>query len=285
MHERVQAVPDGDGWVHTAMVLLPGPELVELSVQCGVWSGHTVRVTPGPGPATPLTFVAMGANRSNDVDHALVAAAVGAVHADVLVTTGDMVVTGLAEHWTRFFEIERRLLARTPLFATFGNHEALDRPGLFDVLFTCPRPGPKGTRSCVRDYGALRVVQLDTEAGPDAQAAWLKGVLAEPAPQGSQRVEIIAMHRPVYTFSLHPPDLRWRAALHPIARDADVEVVFQGHNHTYERFEVDGVTYVTTGGGGAPRVRHPPRGGPPTKGRPVGAALRGGRSGCGAHRF
>lgn len=31
-----------------------------------------------------------------------------------------------------------------------------------------------------------------------------------------------------------------------------VDVVFNGHKHSYERNEVNGVTYVVTAGGGAP---------------------------------
>jgi len=31
-----------------------------------------------------------------------------------------------------------------------------------------------------------------------------------------------------------------------------VSLVLQGHNHAYERLEADGITYITSGGGGAP---------------------------------
>lgn len=253
LREHVRVLAGGGGWVHTAMTPLVGLSTLELFVECGRWSSHAVRVTPAPGPGTPLTFVAMGDNRSNDGDHASVVASIDALGPDVVVNTGDMVLTGAPEHWTRFFEIERNLLRRTPLFASFGNHEVIDRPDIYDALVSCPRPGPKGSRACVRDYGDLRVVHIDTEGEHASQQKWLAAVLAEPAAPGVRRVEIVAMHRPVYTFSRHAPDLRWRSVLHPIAVDADVEIVFQGHNHTYERFEVDGVQYVTTGGGGAPR--------------------------------
>ena len=32
----------------------------------------------------------------------------------------------------------------------------------------------------------------------------------------------------------------------------DVDIVFNGHDHFYERAQVDNITYVVTGGGGAP---------------------------------
>ena len=43
-----------------------------------------------------------------------------------------------------------------------------------------------------------------------------------------------------------------RQALHPLFERYGVDVVFNGHKHNYERNEVNGVTYIVTGGGGAP---------------------------------
>ena len=94
----------------------------------------------------------------------------------------------------------------------------------------------------------MRVVLLDTEATLD-QVAWVRTLLAG---RRSELV-VVVLHRPLYTFSRHRPRLDWRQLLHPVLVDADVELVLQGHNHVYERFVVEGVTYVTTGGAGAPR--------------------------------
>ena len=45
-----------------------------------------------------------------------------------------------------------------------------------------------------------------------------------------------------------------REALAPLFEQYGVDVVFTGHNHNYERNEVNGVTYIVTGGGGAPAL-------------------------------
>ena len=43
-----------------------------------------------------------------------------------------------------------------------------------------------------------------------------------------------------------------RQTLSPLFEQYGVDVVFNGHRHNYERNKVNGVTYVVTGGGGAP---------------------------------
>ena len=44
--------------------------------------------------------------------------------------------------------------------------------------------------------------------------------------------------------------MRW--TLTPLFEKYGVDVVFGGHMHSYERNEVNGITYVVTAGGGAP---------------------------------
>lgn len=80
---------------------------------------------------------------------------------------------------------------------------------------------------------------------PDsAQAAWLQQALRA----STARWKIVYMHHPPYSSGSHGSSLnmRWDYA----AWGADV--VFAGHDHTYERLLIDGVTYVVTGVGGRP---------------------------------
>jgi len=68
--------------------------------------------------------------------------------------------------------------------------------------------------------------------------------------------KIVIMHNPVYTAS--PPRERFKANpqlarnLHDLFKQKGVRVVIQGHNHYYARRVMDGITYLTLGGGGAP---------------------------------
>ena len=46
-------------------------------------------------------------------------------------------------------------------------------------------------------------------------------------------------------------ELGMRERLVPLFEEYDVDVVFMGHHHSYERILVNGITYIVTAGGGA----------------------------------
>ncbi len=60
----------------------------------------------------------------------------------------------------------------------------------------------------------------------------------------------MALHQPVYTSGIHGASPEQQRLWAPIFRDGRVALVLQGHNHMYERIVRDGVTYITTSGGG-----------------------------------
>ena len=97
--------------------------------------------------------------------------------------------------------------------------------------------------------GPMRVIVLDANdpADPD-QTAFLRDTLAA----RDTPVTVVAFHQPAQTSGLHAPGAEQRRRWVPLFRRYGVTLVLQGHNHAYERLVVDGVTYVTTGGGGAP---------------------------------
>ena len=41
--------------------------------------------------------------------------------------------------------------------------------------------------------------------------------------------------------------------LHSLFKQAGVQLVFNGHDHDYERSQYDGIYYIVAGGGGAPQ--------------------------------
>ena len=97
--------------------------------------------------------------------------------------------------------------------------------------------------------GPLRVIVLDANRpGDPAQLRFLRRQLRD----ATEPARIVALHQPVYTSGLHAPSATAQRLWAPLFRRGRVALVLQGHNHMYERLQVDGVTYVTTGGGGAP---------------------------------
>jgi hypothetical protein len=141
-----------------------------------------------------------------------------------------------------------------------GNHEFEDGDEIhqmYDRLYRGQGDGAPDSRHFAFGYGGLRLLCLDSESGEvgepsDPQWSWLDGELALAAADADVRQVIIALHRPTYTLSKHvPSSTAVRDALHSRLLDRGVKLVLAGHAHCYERFEVDGVTYVVDGGGGA----------------------------------
>ncbi len=203
---------------------------------------------------TEFTFVVFGDTRTQHQVHRQVVDAILEQGPDFVLHTGDLVDNGWdAEQWAIFFEIERELMARVPLFPALGNHEA-DSLLYFDFFHL-----PGNEHWYTFDYGNARFVCLQVDGwadfGPGSeQYAWLEEALAA----NTQPWLFVYFHVPPYS-SVPPHSASFaaveetaRGALSPLFEQYGVDVVFNGHAHCYERNEVNGVTYIVTAGGGAP---------------------------------
>ncbi|HEV2891127.1 MAG TPA: metallophosphoesterase [Frankiaceae bacterium] len=164
---------------------------------------------------------------------------------DAVLTTGDNAYgTGTrteAARARRF--VEPLLRRRVPFYASLGNHDVVTANGAH-VMRSLGIPAHWYTRV----VGRIEVVVLDSNRpGDREQAAFLRRVLAAPR---RAAFRVVVFHHPPTSCSLHGAnrdvERAWVALLH-----GRVDAVLAGHNHTYERFDVGGVPYVTTGGGGA----------------------------------
>jgi hypothetical protein len=68
----------------------------------------------------------------------------------------------------------------------------------------------------------------------------------------SQPWRFVFFHIPPYSSGGHGSNLDVRQALGPLFEQYGVAIVFNGHDHDYERSVANGVTYIVAGGGGAP---------------------------------
>ena len=86
----------------------------------------------------------------------------------------------------------------------------------------------------------------------EAQIEQMQKWLDEAKAQGTKKV-FISFHSPVFCRSgmgAIPADQNPHNAIAAYAKDLDI-VVFNGHVHTTELYQVDGVKYLLLGGGGA----------------------------------
>lgn len=164
---------------------------------------------------------------------------------DAVLTTGD---NAYGRGRPAEAEFARRILAPlvaggARLYASLGNHDEVTAGG-DHVMRALGMPA----RWYTARVGAVELVVLDANRVEDPeQAAFVKRVLSAPKPAPYR---VVVFHQPAVSCSFHGPDTRVVKRWVPLFR-GHVDLVLSGHNHTYERFTVDGVPYVTTGGGGA----------------------------------
>jgi hypothetical protein len=228
----------------------------------GSESTFVFTTAPEPGENVPFHVLVYGDNRSNSGDHALVVRAAAAEHTQLALHTGDMVERATdQDSWRTWFREEHDLLANTPFIATVGNHEITDSGVAYSRWFQRRDRPPYWSA----EYGPLHIAVLDsfeTGAGAtphsagvsDAQKAWFEEDLKK-VPKG--RHVWVLVHQGPYS---HPEHARpghggseaVRAAIAVGRLAHPIEVVFAGHEHFYERGQIDGLNYFVLGGGGAP---------------------------------
>jgi len=133
-----------------------------------------------------------------------------------------------------------------PSISTPGNHEYNREEDGTLVLdyhwkkqFTLPENGPKGFVETVyyTDYSDLRVISLNSqeivldEQSMATQKAWLEDVLK----YNPQKWTIITFHHPIYSSGTGRDNKEFREAFKPLFDRYKVDLVLQGHDHSYGR--------------------------------------------------
>jgi hypothetical protein len=141
-----------------------------------------------------------------------------------------------------------------------GNHDWISGLGPYLAYFTLPG----NERYYDVDHGLVHLYALDSDPRePDGidvesqQAAWLKQRLHA----SKSCYDVVYFHHPSYSTSEHGSTLPMRWPF----RAWGAEVVMAGHDHTYERFAVDGIPYFVNGLGGASKYDFPGTALPETK--------------------
>ena len=165
---------------------------------------------------------------------------------DAFIISGDLVYPDGDSSLTRSSVIEpyAPVLKDATLIPALGNHDVQSGEGM-DIL----RKLGRDSAWYVEKIGSVRVIVLDSNRiGNAQQTAWLRKVLAEEQPRGTWT--IAAMHHPAYSAGHHGSDKNVQRRWVPLFEQAGVELVVAGHDHDYQRSnEIDGITYIVSGGG------------------------------------
>jgi hypothetical protein len=237
------------------------------------WS-EWIELTTGSEDPEPFSFIYFG-DAQNDVhqhwSRVIRRAYSDRPEAELIVHAGDLVNTSTSDkEWGEWFWAAGWVDGMVPAIATPGNHEyagAVLTP-YWRAQLPFPDNGPQGTgplydamRGSVYyvDYQGIRFVSLNsnstasagqTQQWWDVQAQWLDQVLTD----NPNKWTVLTFHHPVFSTAEGRDNPALRAAWRPIIEKHNVDLVLQGHDHSYGRGNVptgesavsDGTVYVVS---------------------------------------
>lgn len=204
----------------------------------------------------PIRFTVYGDVRGGHDIHATIVEQMLSEAPDFVLVTGDMVLRGTDEaDWQKFFEVTRGLLSRIPYYPAAGNHD-MGRAGdeerrmneIFD-LWPGPEDRPTWGHWYSFDVADIHFIMLDSNSYEHKeQLEWLKKDLKAAR---KSRAIFAATHDGPYSRGTHRGNAYAVKKYVPLLREYGVDMIFSGHDHLYQRGEVDGLAYIVSGGGGA----------------------------------
>ena len=215
----------------------------------------------------PVTFHVIGDSGWGSPQQLAIAAQMRASPADFLMHVGDLVYPAITHYNAdlRLFSIYSEEMHTRPWFLALGNHEQyLDRQAALQ-LFYLPTNSVTGTEHYYSfDHGDVHfvVAWADLAVGSayhpgSAQYEWMDADLA----RSSKPWKFMFFHHTWRTSSAHrtdnydgnlvPDSEQLDQGLAALARKHGVQIIFNGHDHVYERLAPSGgpISFVSGGGG------------------------------------
>src|SRR6056297_96711 len=150
--------------------------------------------------------------------------------------------------WGQWFYAGGFIHRTLPAIAIPGNHEMARRvvdPNSDETFrelshhwrptFALPTNGPESLHeTCFFiDYQGVRIVGLNSNEQQELQATWLEDVLAD-----AKGWKIVTHHHPLHSASKGRDNPELRDLWQPIYDNHGVDLVLQGHDHTYARSDL-----------------------------------------------
>lgn len=184
------------------------------------------------------------------------------LNVDFAFSTGDLSNSGnKREDLSTVFlpHVCERIGSKIPFFVSLGNHdvgESWEGGDLIRQYLDCPvevNSDPNAFNgSYLLIYGNVAFISIDwnkmeTQVFPDY---WLENTLKREDVQKARFRFIFIHNAPFYERWQVAEKERIKEYLPPLAEKYNVDAVFSGHMHGYERGILNGVNYITQGGGG-----------------------------------
>lgn len=170
-----------------------------------------------------------------------------APEARLAVYAGDLINRANRDvEWGEFFDAGRGFHASIANIATPGNHDHYDNDQKENTIskfwrshFNLPLNGPEGLEeTCYyADVQGVRFISLNSDQAEESdkylkvQKEWMEKVLAN----NPNKWTVVTFHHPIFSPKRTRDNKRMRETFKPMLDKYKVDLVLQGHDHTYAR--------------------------------------------------
>ncbi len=167
--------------------------------------------------------------------------------ADLIIHAGDLINRANVDYeWGEWFEAGGWINGMVPSLSAPGNHEYYKDANQIGVIskhwrpqFALPENGPEGLAetSYFIDYQGVRFISLNSQEAinrpevMDKQADWFE----KTCKNNPNRWTVVFHHHPIYSTADGRDNKTWRERMEPLYKKYHVDIVLQGHDHTYAR--------------------------------------------------
>lgn len=158
-----------------------------------------------------------------------------------LLHAGDLVNRAESDaEWGEWFGAGAWLNAMMPSVAVPGNHEQVRDKNKKNRVshhwrpsFTFPENGPPGLEETCYSltYQNLRIIAMNSNSELETQASWLDDILRS----NTSTWTIVTFHHPIFSTGKNRDNPEIRRLWKPVFDKHRVDLVLQGHDHTYGR--------------------------------------------------
>lgn len=247
---------------------LPTPIGADLEYTLRIGRAPPRRVTVKALPQDGLRIALYGDSRDGHGPHRGLLEAVAAADPHVIVHTGDVVHrAGEDSQWAAYLSTSLPVSARIPVVLALGNHELWqprNQPeskrvdALAEAMAQVPPPEDpiaRANKTTAAIYhvriGRLLIVAMDSNTSMARGSPQLRFLDAVVAANPDTTARFAAVHHGPASSGKHGPHRHAEDVIEALER-LDFTASFGGHDHTYERIERGSLTYLVSGGGGAP---------------------------------
>ncbi len=256
--DATEASSGAGTWLHTAILtgLQPGTTY-HYRASTSRASTRDQTFTTAPGSESDFSFGVWGDSQMGSMEPTatLMNHMIDQERVDLAISVGDMANDGTNPDDVRTYFLDRSVQiigTRVPFYIAWGNHDR-DRGALIRNYVDFPSKDRSGLSagygSFSFDYAGCHFICIDDYTAEADVADWVQGDLQSSAAKAARFI-FAFIHRAPWYERWYEGEVWLRTALVPYLEQNGVAILFSGHMHGYERGGLNGVHYVTTGGGG-----------------------------------